>query len=251
MRQEPNEDKPISKEDMKRNKWIAACLLLLAGTLLPDRAAAQWKVGVNAGYTYNHYSIDTHYAYDFNYDGRGGLTVGIPVEYGILDWLAVRADLSYLQKGYSMDRAYDQTCRDRRDHYLSLPVMARISFGSEKVRGFLHAGGYMGYWMKSRVKGVEQSVSSLLEDVFNDKDEGIFVAYDNEYTFNSTRDNRLDAGLVGGVGVCYRLCPRIELEAEGRCYYALTSIAKEYMKHTKQPQYNTTFALQVGVKYCF
>ena len=57
--------------------------------------------------------------------------------------------------------------------------------------------------------------------------------------------------LVGGVGVCYRIHPHIELEAEGRCYYALTSTTKDYMKHTKQPQYNTTFTIQAGVKYCF
>lgn len=87
------------EKDMKQNKWIVTSLLLLAGCLLPDRAAAQWKVGVNAGYAYNQYSIDTQYAYDFNFDGRGGLTVGIPVEYGILDWLAVRADFVYLQRG--------------------------------------------------------------------------------------------------------------------------------------------------------
>lgn len=110
---------------MKQNNWIITALLLLAAIGLPGKATAQWKVGINAGYTYNSYSIDTQYAYDFNYDGLGGLTIGIPVEYGILDWLAVRADLSYLQKGHTMSRLYNPTFRDRRDHYLSLPVMAR------------------------------------------------------------------------------------------------------------------------------
>ena len=33
---------------------------------------------------------------------------------------------------------------DRRDHYLSLPVMARFSFGGEKFRASSTAGGYMG-----------------------------------------------------------------------------------------------------------
>ena len=185
---------------MKQNKWIITGLLFFAAIFLPDQAAAQWKVGLNAGYTYNSYSIDTQYAYDFNYDGLGGLTVGIPVEYGILDWLAVRADLTYLQKGHTMSRVYDPTYRDRRDHYLSLPVMARFSFGGEKVRGFLHAGGYMGYWAKSRVQGMERSNSSILDDLLADKDPTVFVAYDHKYEFNSKRDNRFDAGLVGGVG---------------------------------------------------
>ena len=166
---------------MKQNKWIVTSLLLLAGCLLPDRAAAQWKVGVSAGYAYNQYSIDTQYAYDFNFDGRGGVTVGIPVEYGILDWLAVRADFVYLQKGYSMQRAYDQGFRDRRDHYLSLPVMARFSFGGEKLRGFLHAGGYMGYWADSRVKGTEISWDNLIDDFLADNESFVFAPYDRRY----------------------------------------------------------------------
>lgn len=166
---------------MKQNKWIITGLLFLAAIFLSDQAAAQWKVGLNAGYTYNSYSIDTQYAYDFNYDGLGGLTVGIPVEYGILDWLAVRADLTYLQKGNTMSRVYNPTYRDRRDHYLALPVMARFSFGGEKVRGFLHAGGYMGYWAKSQVQGMEESNSAILDDLMADKDPGVFVAYDHKY----------------------------------------------------------------------
>ena len=150
-----------------------------------------------------------------------------------------------------MQRAYNQGYRDRRDHYLSLPVMARFSFGGEKLRGFLHAGGYMGYWADSRVKGTEISWDNLIDDFLADNESFVFAPYDRRYEFISKRDNRFDAGLVGGVGVCYRIHPNIELEAEGRCYYALTSTTKDYMKHTKQPQYNTTFTIQAGVKYCF
>ena len=43
-------------------------------------------------------------------------TIGIPEEYGILDWLAVRADFVNQQKSYSMQRTYDQGFRDRRTH---------------------------------------------------------------------------------------------------------------------------------------
>ena len=51
---------------MKQNKWIITGLLFFAAIFLPDQAAAQWKVGLNAGYTYNSYSIDTQYAYDLS-----------------------------------------------------------------------------------------------------------------------------------------------------------------------------------------
>ena len=109
----------------------------------------------------------------------------------------------------------------------------------------------MGYWADSRVKGTERTYDSLIDDFLAEKESFVFAPYDRRNEFISKRDNRFDAGLVGGGGVCYRIHPHIELEAEGRCYYALTSTTKDYMKHTKHPQYNPTFTIQAGVKYCF
>lgn len=229
---------------------ILKFLMLLASTTA-YQAQAQWKVGVEAGYDYNFYHIDTHYAYDFRYDGRSGFTVGVPVEYGILDWLAVRADLTYLQKGYKMHRGYNETFQNRSDQYLSLPMMARFSFGDDKLKGFLHVGGYVGYWLKSHLKGCEISNSFNTDEVLNEEEGKIFYPYDKEYSFNSQRDNRFDAGLVGGVGVCYRVLPQLEVEMEGRCYYGLTSTTKNYMEYSKQPRYNTTIVILAGIKYCF
>ena len=226
-------------------------VILLMGWFPALKANAQWKVGVEAGYDYNFYHIDTQYAYDFRYEGRGGFTLGVPVEYGILDWLALRADLTYLQRGYKMHRAYNKTFQNRRDVYLSLPVMARFSFGSEIVRGFLHAGGYVGYWLKSSLNGLEKSNTSDFDQLLNGKECDVFYPYNHDFSFNSKRDNRFDAGLVGGVGVSYRVLHQLEVEVEGRCYYGLTSTTKDYMKYGKQPRYNTTVALFAGVKYCF
>ncbi len=42
---------------------------------------AQWLVGLTGGYSVNTLSTDTHYAYDLNYESRGGLTIGVPVTY--------------------------------------------------------------------------------------------------------------------------------------------------------------------------
>ena len=237
---------------MDRIAKIATITTILSlASFFSFRASAQWKAGIEAGYDYNIYHIDTQYAYDFRYEGRDGFSVGVPVEYGILGWLAVRADLTYLQKGYKMHRVYNGTFQNRCDHYLSLPIMARFTFGSEKVKGFLHAGGYVGYWLKSNLKGKEISNSSDFDAMLSGEDGDIFYSYHHDYRFNSERDNRFDAGLVGGVGVSYRVRPWLEVEVEGRCYYGLTSITKEYMEYARQPRYNTTLAVMAGVKYCF
>lgn len=235
---------------MDAKKFILFTIIFISA-LFPMKMAAQWKVGAFAGYDHNHYVIDTQYAYDLNFKGRGGVTVGILGEYGFKDWLGVRAEFVYIQKGYKMDRLYDETWQQRRDNYLELPVMARFSFGSDKIRGFLHAGGYVGYWMNSRVKGSDMSLTYDPDKQIGHEDANEFYYYGRNYTFESRRDNRFDAGLTGGVGVSYRILPYLEVEAEGRCYHSLTSITKDYMKYSKQPQYNTTITLQVGVKYCF
>lgn len=235
---------------MDAKKFILFTIIFISA-LFPMSTAAQWKVGAFAGYDYNHYNIDTQYAYDLNFKGRAGVTIGMLGEYVFKDWLGVRAELVYLQKGHIMDRLYNETMQKRRDHYLELPVMARFSFGSDKIRGFLHAGGYVGYWMNSRVKGSELSLTYDPDKQIEYEDANEFVDYDHDYKFDKRRDNRFDAGLIGGIGLSYRILPYLEVEAEGRCYYSLTSITKNYMKHSKQPQYNTTITTQVSVKYCF
>lgn len=237
-------------KDMKANKIIMSTLILLAA-VFPMQIAAQWKVGATAGYDYNHYSIDTQYAYDLNFNNRGGATVGVLGEYGFKDWFGLRAELMYLQKGHKMDRLYNETRQQRRDNYLELPILARFSFGSEKIRGFLHAGGYVGYWMNSHVSGVERSLTYDPDKQIENEEPNMAFKYSHSYTFNSRRDNRFDAGLLGGIGVSYRVLPQLEVEVEGRCYYSLTSTTKDYMGYSKQPKYNTTVAIQAGIKYCF
>ena len=69
--------------------------------------------------------------------------------------------------------------------------------------------------------------------------------FDEKVPFDSRRDNRFEAGLAGGIGVACRVAPRVEVEVEGRCYYALTDMQKAYMKF-QAPRYNTTFVIQTG-----
>lgn len=211
-------------------------------------ATAQWRVGLTAGYSRNVLSMDTGYAYDLRYEARDGFTVGIPVQYDFFDWFGLRVDLVFVQKGQEMHRKdlFKALRTDTRNNYLQLPVMANFSFGGGRVRGFLNAGGYVGGWLSSHRKGVamrffaDESVGESGMITPENRYE-----FDEKAPFDSRRDNRFEAGLVGGVGVSCRVAPRIELQAEGRCYYALTDMQKNYMKF-RTLRYNTTFVVQVG-----
>lgn len=126
-------------------RMLRASVLLFAMTVTTD-LAAQWRVGVTAGYASNELCMDRGYAYDMRYERRGGVAIGIPVQYDFNEWLGVRAELDFVQKGHKMHRTdiYQGMHTDTRNNYLQLPVMASFSFGGGRVRGFLNTGAYIG-----------------------------------------------------------------------------------------------------------
>ena len=188
-------------------KKFSICLLTLSLCLV---ARAQWSVGIMAGYDYNSYSMAKGYAYDYRYGGMGGLEVTVPVQYNFLDWLGVRADISYVQKGHTMHRTgiYEGLWTNTRDHYLHIPLMVSFSFGGERVRGWVDAGGYVGGWLASWQKGIDEYPIGSKPD-----QEGAFKYYqdergyhfDEKVEFLDKRDQRFDAGLTGLAGVGWKV----------------------------------------------
>ena len=222
---------------MKKKKlWMMAAILLCGSTT----TFAQWRLGVTAGADYNTHSMDLQYMNDFRMEGRWGLTLGVTGQYDLTDWFGVRADLNWTQKNYHQYRVvFDATNYKYRNNYLQLPVMASFSFGGQKLRGFCNLGGYAGYWLNSSRWGTDANSFTSRNYEFSEK-----------VTLNNDRDQRLDCGLVGGVGVEYRLCKHWALQGEVRYYYSLMSTRKQYQM-TKDYRYNGTTAIQLGGSYCF
>ena len=216
--------------------WMLAAILLCGTTT----TFAQWRVGVTAGADYNTHTMDLQYMNDFRLDGRWGATLGVTGQYDLTDWFGVRADLNWTQKNYRLHRmAYDVVDYKYRNNYLQLPVMASFSFGGENLRGFCNLGGYAGYWLNSSRWGIDTNSFTSRNYEFSE-----------EVTLDSDRDQRLDGGLVGGVGVEYRFCEHWALQGEVRYYYSLVSTRKQYQQ-TKDYRYNSTAAIQIGASYRF
>ena len=203
-------------------------------------ASAQWRIGVTGGATYNVFSMDKQYMTDYQIDGRWGFTAGISGQYDINSWLAVRADLNWTQKNYRKHRAIlDMMDYKYQNNYVQLPVMASFSVGGQKLRGFCNLGVYGGYWLNSYYKGSD----------FNNFGEYLY-SFSYKQEFNSDRDQRLDFGLLGGLGVEYRFAPHWAAQAEVRYYYSTVSTTKQYMR-VKDYRYNATTAIQLGAYYIF
>ena len=196
-----------------RNK---AFLIVAVLMMLPVGLRAQWRVGVIEGAVYNIHSQDVHYMTDFSLNGA------------LKNYKMSRTDLNNVDYNYL-------------NNYLLIPVMASFSFGGDNfpLRGFANLGYYGGLWLTSHRFGTDYNVMS--EKTYE---------FAGPVAFNQERDNRLDMGLVGGVGMELRCNKHLGVQIEARCYYSLTSQVKEYMK-VKDYRYDTTIGLQAGVYYIF
>lgn len=197
---------------------------------------ASWTVGVNVGPSLNWQTRESGYAYDMVYNSGWGATAGVSLIYEALEWLFVRADVQFMQKNYSMKRmmpalASMKIHTDYTNNYLQVPLMADWTFGAN-VRSHIYTGAYVGGWLGGQTKRV--------------------IAYDattqqGAYTFNS-EDNRVEAGLAGGVGVTYDVLPMLRVGGEVMFYYSLTSTLKK-QPHMNYPRYNNTLTIGITAIY--
>ena len=221
---------------MKKRIYLIVAMILL----LPCTLHAQWSVGLLGGAGYNVHSQDVHYMTDYRIQGAAGLHFGLMGQYDLTDWLSLRADATFTQKTYRQSRADLAEINFRyRNDYLLVPVLASFRFGGAHVKGFANAGVYGGWWLSCSQQGTEYNSFS-----------GKTYDFSRKVAFNAEKDNRLDLGLAGGLGLEYGFSRHWAVQLEARGYYGLASQVKQYMV-VKDYRYDTTVVLQAACLYRF
>lgn len=226
------------------NKKVFQCLGLLVFLCMGAlTASAQWSLGIKGGWDYTSITRSNAGRIDETYSPLSGYDVGIQARYGFTDWFALRADLSVMRRSHRMDRHLDYLDSLYTEHhnlYLTLPVLADFSFGGEHFRGHAMLGGYVGYWLRERRVGKTYWMTDY------------YVFFDN---FNEVReftseDRRFDAGLVGGIGLCYQFNEHWGLNLDALYYYDLVSHRRS-SPHLRDPRYLSTLSVTLGAYYQF
>ena len=218
-------------------------LVVILFCLTTTQANAQWALGLKGGWTRTSIERTNLGRIDESYSSLNGFDLGIQAHCSFTDWLAIRVDLDYLKRSHRMDRnlpIVSKAYTEYRNDYLMLPVMADFSFGGKLLRGHLLCGGYGGYWLKARVKGTSFT-STFTEHFFQD--------FDANHEFTA-EDQRLTAGLVGGIGMTADVHEHIGINIDALYYYDLVSYHKGY-PHLSDPRYLNTISLCLGVYYKF
>ncbi len=186
------------------------CNLLVVSTFFfAMQARAQVFVGVEAGANRNYLISNTSDKPFFDYQPSYGYSVGASVRYvfpKLSSWFGgIQVVPTFIQKNYRIQRTgdYSPMYQQTTNSYLQLPVMAQFKFGghitkTQTLHGILNLGGYGAYWMSGHLKG--RALSPF--------DPNNYQSFDTKYTFDNTKDNRVELGAVAGAGLQYALRDR-------------------------------------------
>lgn len=229
------------------------CLATIPLFLCSLQGQGQWFVGVEGGPNMNYLTTSNASEPFTNYDGMRGWNISIPVGYQFFDWLALETAPTYIQKNFDIVRTgfFTGVYQKNNNTYLQLPLDLRFSFGGKALRGFVDLGGYAAYWQSGRIKGTEANILNEVDTAYENVNptsilgENYPYTYDQKYVFNSTKDNRMEFGLIGGAGVSYELFQIYTFYLEGRYYRAMTDQQKHY-EMNQAPRYNDNYGLTLG-----
>lgn len=115
----------------------------------------------------------------------------------------LQLEVNYMQRGWrekNMNSGVDYT---RQLHYIEVPLLTHIYFGSARARGFLNLGPQFGYCFMDKESGNRNPKES------------------HQY---GPIDNRFDWGVAGGLGFYYRSRKAGLYQLEARFNYSLGTV---------------------------
>jgi hypothetical protein len=218
---------------------------------LPNAHA--FSIGLEAGWTTNYLITNISNLSFTRYEALGGYTLAIPLQYSINSWFALYSNPGIIQKNYIYKRSgfFEGIREVHHNGYLQLPILARFSFGGQRLKGFLNLGVYGAYWAWGRISGSEPNILNPGTQTYNSANPaGIFDVinrydFNQSYQFNSVRDQRFEFGGILGVGVQYDFMNGFTAFIEGRKAQPITDQQKKYMSN-QIPRYNSTYAFSFG-----
>ncbi|MBI1286011.1 MAG: outer membrane beta-barrel protein [Flavobacteriales bacterium] len=217
-------------------KWKVAVLSLAMVGATASTSMAQLYVGVKGGATLNSFSgkaaTGTDKKMAFGY-GFGAL-----VNIGFNRTFSLQPEVDFIRKGGKTVSKNTSDYTQVAANYLEVPILAKAQFGGEKFKGFVVLGPYAGYWIGGKTK------SSTLGTESNES-----IKFDNDISDDGYRQNRIDFGLDGGVGMQYAF-GRSMLILDARYGFGLSDMNR-YKTEPDGYKKQSNRSMQLSLGYAF
>lgn len=211
---------------------LITTLLFFLGTVSLHAQTNKWDIGIEGGPNLSTFKDQPSFDADFKVFFSGGISL----QYNTRKIFSLRTGLYYQKKGYQQEikdigtsgKVYFSTIITSNYHYLTLPLLARATFG-EKVIFFLNAGPYASFLLSQRFS------SELVE---------VPVNVNNNKKVNGIKD--WDLGAVTGIGIAVPIKSWL-ISLEVRNYYGILNT--DAPNYAKTKRYTNTTDLNIGVAY--
>jgi hypothetical protein len=216
-------------------------------------AKGQLSLGAAVGFSDNFLNSNiANQPYSLN-KSKFGYLLGTRIDYWLSGKFGLEADPELIQKNHSIERtdSFFGVVENYVSTYLQVPVGVNWNFGNKNIRGFVGIGGYLGYWLAGKINGSIPDILDANDSIYRNGQgsESIkLITYNEKYVFDPQRDNRLEIGWFGSVGISYQYSQKWNIFVETRYYQSLSDQQKSYMVN-RVPRYNQTYSLFAGCKF--
>lgn len=153
------------------------------------------KVGASLGnYAYSEEDDDEKSKYNT------GLTLGAGFNFALGETFSIQPELLYIQKGSK--QVFGSASLSNRLNFFEIPVLGKVSFGSETVKAYVNAGPSLGYALGGRMTAKDDGETESVKVRFGDE-----KSTDEVYYLSTDDFNRIDLGLQFGAGVGFQVGP--------------------------------------------
>lgn len=164
-----------------------------------------------------------------------GSTFGVSFRYSEENHFGLIAEVNFVQRGWA-EKFEDLPYKyQRKLNYIEIPVMSHIYFG-RRGKFFFNAGPEVAYYLGDKITSDFDYVNPGDLPGFNDK---------NRRTAQLTMEptQKLDFGIVGGLGGEFSINSRNSLAVEARVYYGIGNV----MPSGRQDYFSISNQLSIAV----
>ncbi|MEM6641645.1 MAG: outer membrane beta-barrel protein [Bacteroidota bacterium] len=220
--------------------------LIVGAVFLSFSLKSQYYIGPKIGGSLiDHVYEDSNYETDttFNVPVNLNWQAGVAVSYSAGGMYSVYGELMYERIAKTVRDSFtkgDLLQAEMTNHFISAPIMLRMTFGQLPFHYYVNGGPRLSYWLGGSGSKLVPGSDEFLEEEFLDED-GNPLPLDYKVTFNSSkaqetefidkkafvaRPNRLQFGLTAGGGVILDVFDHNRLQIDFRYTWVHSSMAR-------------------------
>lgn len=164
-----------------------------------------------------------------------GYTAGLTFRYTEENHFGLIAEVNFVQRGWAEKFENLPYNYQRILNYIEIPVMSHIYFG-RRGKFFFNAGPEIAYYLGDKIKSNFDYQNTGNLEGFNDKKRRM-----EQLTMKVSQ--KLDFGIVAGLGGEFSINPRNSIAVEARVYYGIGNV----MPSGRQDTFTVSNQLSIGV----